>query len=94
MKADNAERFEGLLAALERELIEATDEEILAAARELGMPPGNEGLGGVLRQRDRFLSAIPAERPAESADAPTPRADSRTTHRIDGATIRAKRRGP
>jgi hypothetical protein len=64
MKADNAERFEGLLAALERELIEATDEEILAAARELGMPPGNEGLCGVLRQRDRFLSAIPAERPA------------------------------
>lgn len=43
MKADNAERFERLLAALERELIEATDKEILEAARDLGMNPAMKG---------------------------------------------------
>lgn len=43
MKADNAERFERLLAALERELLEATDEEILEAARDLGMNPAMKG---------------------------------------------------
>ena len=43
MKANNAERFERLLVALERELIEATDEEILEAARDLGMDPTMKG---------------------------------------------------
>jgi len=43
MRADNTERFERLLAALERELIEATDEEILEAAGELGMNPAMKG---------------------------------------------------
>lgn len=43
MTIDNAERFERLLAALERELIEATDEEILAAASDLGMNPAMKG---------------------------------------------------
>jgi len=35
--------LEQLLLALERELIEATDEEILAAAKELGMDPSMKG---------------------------------------------------
>ena len=43
MKADNAERFERLLIALERELIEATDDELLEAARDLGMNPAMKG---------------------------------------------------
>lgn len=43
MRADNTERFERLLAALERELVEATDEEILEAAGELGMNPAMKG---------------------------------------------------
>ena len=43
MRADNIEHFERLLAALERELIEATDEEILEAASELGMNPAMKG---------------------------------------------------
>jgi hypothetical protein len=43
MKSDNAERFEGLLAALEQELIAATDEEILEAAADLGMNPAMKG---------------------------------------------------
>lgn len=43
MKADNAERFERLLAALEQELIAAGDEEILEAAGDLGMNPAMKG---------------------------------------------------
>jgi hypothetical protein len=44
MSGETLERaFERLLLALERELIDATDEEILAAARELGMNPGMKG---------------------------------------------------
>lgn len=43
MKLDNAERFERLLAALEQELIAATDEEILEAASDLGMNPAMKG---------------------------------------------------
>ena len=43
MRADNTERFERLLAALERELIEATDQEILEAASDLGMTPAMKG---------------------------------------------------
>jgi hypothetical protein len=37
------ERLEGLLDALEQELTEATDEEILAAASDLGMNPAMKG---------------------------------------------------
>jgi hypothetical protein len=43
MITDNAARFERLLVALERELIEATDEEILQAASDLGMNPAMKG---------------------------------------------------
>lgn len=43
MTNDDAERFERLLTALERELIEATDEEILEAAGDLRMNPGMRG---------------------------------------------------
>jgi hypothetical protein len=35
--------FERLLAALERDVLDATDEEILAVANELGMKPGMKG---------------------------------------------------
>ncbi len=35
--------LERILAALERELLEATDEEILEAAKELGMNPSMKG---------------------------------------------------
>ncbi|MGB6487584.1 MAG: hypothetical protein WBE91_11930 [Steroidobacteraceae bacterium] len=37
------ERLDGLLDALEQELTEATDEEILAAASDLGMNPAMKG---------------------------------------------------
>jgi hypothetical protein len=43
MTIDNGERFECLLAALERDLLEATDEEILEAAGDLGMNPVMKG---------------------------------------------------
>jgi hypothetical protein len=36
-------RLERLLSALERDLLDATDEEILAAAAELGMNPNMKG---------------------------------------------------
>jgi hypothetical protein len=37
------QRLERLLVALERDVLDATDEEILAAARELGMNPAMKG---------------------------------------------------
>ena len=44
MKTTNPERrLECLLVALERDLLDATDEEILAAAKELGMNPAMKG---------------------------------------------------
>ncbi len=43
MRADNSARFERLLAALARELAEATDEEVLQAANDLGMRPMMKG---------------------------------------------------
>lgn len=53
MKTTRAElRLECLLAALERELLEATDEEISTAAHELGIRPAMKGsiaLFGVTR---------------------------------------------
>lgn len=43
MTTNRTERFERLLAALEQELVAATDEEILAAAADLGMNPAMKG---------------------------------------------------
>ena len=44
MKTRYPERgLERLLVALERDLLDATDEEILAAAKELGMNPAMKG---------------------------------------------------
>lgn len=61
------ERLDGLLDALEQELTEATDEEILAAASDLGMNPtmkGSAAFFGVtvdLRAKSRqgHLSQLP-----------------------------------
>jgi hypothetical protein len=47
-----AAKLERLLCAFERDVLEATDEEILAAAKELGMKPemkGSSALFGVTR---------------------------------------------
>lgn len=71
MATDSAERFECLLAALEQELIAATDEEILAAARDLGMNPAMRGSAAF------FGITIPLRAPfrpgdrMESADEPS-----------------------
>lgn len=83
MKTDNAERFERLLAALERELIEATDEEILAAANDLGMSPMMKGsatfFGVTTLPRPPFWPGRRGEagESAESPDAPHPRRRSK-----------------
>jgi hypothetical protein len=73
MKADNAERFERLLAALERELIEATDEEVLAAARELGMNPAMKGSAAFFGIATVFSRPFQPSDPWEPSGAPTPR---------------------
>lgn len=73
MKADNAERFERLLAALERELIEATDEEILAAAKELGMNPAMKGSAAFFGIATLFHPPFLPADPWESPDSPSTR---------------------
>jgi hypothetical protein len=65
MKATRANAaLERLLLALECELLEATDEEVLAAARELGMNPAMKGsaafFGVTKLVRPRITSRTPA----------------------------------
>lgn len=71
MTIDNAERFERLLAALEQELMEATDEEILQAAADLGMNPAMKGsaafFGVTVSARPPFGPNDPWESPEGSA---------------------------
>jgi hypothetical protein len=71
MKNDSARAFERLLIALERELVTATDDEVLEAARDLGMDPtlkGSSAFFGVT------MSAWPtfAADFSECQDAPPP----------------------
>lgn len=77
MTVDNAERFEQLLAALERELMQATDEEILAAASDLGMNPAMKGsaafFGVTVGPRQPYLQSGLSE----SADVPGARRRSK-----------------
>lgn len=70
MRIDNAERFERLLAALERELIEATDEEILEAASDLGMNPAMKGSAAFFGVTIDMRALIRLSAPTESAGAP------------------------
>lgn len=70
MKADNAGHLEQLLVALERELIEATDDEILEAARDLGMNPAMKGSAaffGVTIARPHYWP----DDPRDPSDAPS-----------------------
>jgi hypothetical protein len=57
-------RLERLLAALEHDVLEATDEEILAAARELGMNPDMKGSAALIGVT--FL-VIPRSRPESTS---------------------------
>jgi hypothetical protein len=82
MKADNAERFERLLAALEQDLIAATDAEVLEAAGDLGMNPAMKGsaaffgviidLRGLFRREDASQSAQPGSTRRRLKDDPPP----------------------
>lgn len=49
--------LEQILAALERELIDATDEEVLAAAAELGMNPSMKGSAAFLGVKSPLMRA-------------------------------------
>lgn len=76
MRPESAGRLERLLAALERELIEATDEEILDAAGDIGMNPlmkGSAAFFGITVAR----SALWPADPRESAAAPGARRRSK-----------------
>lgn len=74
MTNDNAERFERLIAALERELIEATDEEILEAARDLRMNPLMKGSAA-------FFGLTTARSMPSARDDPPPSASSQRVRR-------------
>lgn len=67
MTTDDAERFERLLVALERELIAATDEEVLEAASDLGMNPAMKGsaafFGVTVDLRAKSQPAYPSPAP-------------------------------
>ena len=77
MRADNTQRFERLLAALERELVEATDEEILAAARDLGMNPAMKGSAAFFGISMIHAPPFPPLDPWESSDWPAIRRRSK-----------------
>ena len=77
MKTDNAERFERLLAALGRELIEATDEEILLAASDLGMSPMMKGSAAFFGVTTLLRPPFWPRESRESSDAPHPRRGSK-----------------
>ncbi|MGA7540591.1 MAG: hypothetical protein WBW93_17675 [Steroidobacteraceae bacterium] len=64
--------FERLLLALERELIDATDEEILAAARELGMNPGMRGSSAFFGVTTPTLRQFEGEQSDARSDAESP----------------------
>jgi hypothetical protein len=75
-RSDSA--LEQLLLALEDELLEATDEEILAAASELGMNPamkGSAALFGVTVLVRPLVSSRPRSwiRPGDEIDCDAPR---------------------
>ena len=57
--------LEQVLAALERELINATDEEVLAAAAELGMNPSMKGSAAFLGVKSPLMSAAASTRCSE-----------------------------
>lgn len=77
MRADNADRLEHLLAALERELIEATDEEILEAARDLGMNPAMKGSAAFFGIATVFCPPFQPGEPWEPSDSPGTRRRSK-----------------
>lgn len=77
MKAIRPERaLERILLALERELLEASDEEVLAAAAQLGMKPTMQGssalLGVTFALQWSTAEADPPPHPRDAADGVTP----------------------
>lgn len=70
MKPDHAVCFEGLLAALEKELTEATDEEILEAAKDLRMNPAMKGSAAFFGIAMYEPPLFPGGDRRESSDAP------------------------
>jgi hypothetical protein len=71
--------FERLLAALERDLIDTTNEEILVVANEIGLKPGMKGsiaLLGVtfaVQLTNQYNSGLPSKKARERESASRPR---------------------
>jgi hypothetical protein len=73
MSGETPERaFERLLLILERELIDATDDEILEAARELGMNPGMRGSSAFFGVTTPTLRDFRPEEPQAWSDVESP----------------------
>ncbi|MHB1869860.1 MAG: hypothetical protein ACYCT1_03260 [Steroidobacteraceae bacterium] len=90
MKAIRPDRgLERLLLALEPELLSATDQEILAAAAQLGMNPTMQGssawFGVTFALQRRTAEADPPPQPRERADGVTP-IRARRNHRSDDSS--------
>lgn len=97
VKLQNVAVFERLLEALAQELIESTDDELLQAAKDLGMDPTMRGSAAFLglkypsirRRSDYFnVSALPRQQIASER---SPTAHQRSKKRPTG---RKKRRIP
>lgn len=71
MKSDHSARFDRLLAALEQELIMATDEEILEAAADLGMNPAMKGSAAFFGVTKRLPPSFTPSDPSDFPDGPS-----------------------
>jgi hypothetical protein len=78
MKARRPEAsLEHVLATLERELIDATDEEVLAAAAELGMNPSMKGSAAFVGVKSPLIRALLPEGSGTGESKPQPRLSRR-----------------
>jgi hypothetical protein len=64
--------LENVLMGLERELIDATDEEVRAAAAELGMNPSMKGSAAFLGVKSPLLRMLSPGQSSSDDDSPTP----------------------
>jgi hypothetical protein len=64
--------LEHVLATLERELIDATDEEVLAAAAELGMDPSMKGSAAFMGVKSPLIRALVPDNPRSGEANPQP----------------------
>lgn len=79
MTTENGDRFEQLLTALEREVLEATDEEILEAAKQLRMDPEMKGSAALVGVTSLVRGPFWHDELKKSLDAPRTRRSLKDT---------------